>query len=111
MQHGSPKATGKITEEGVAQQLLRAFPNLYAELSDAMQYLRRDEDFAVRLLCEFQDKLFFGTDCCNSETECQFEGKLWFDRMHESGKLPTEVWKKICRNNAIDFFKLDLERA
>ena len=111
LQHGSPRAVGKINSQGVAQQLLRDFPNLYAELSDAMAYLRRDEDFAAELLCEFQDRLFFGTDCCNSETECQFEGKLWFDYMHESGKLPTEAWKKICRNNAIDFFGLKLEKA
>ena len=48
-----------------------------------------------KFLVEFQDRLFFGTDCCNSETEYNFYGKLWFDQMHESGKLPTEVWKKI----------------
>lgn len=110
-QYGAPRRIGKITEEGVAQQLLRDYPNLYAELSDSMSSLRQDEDFAVKFLTEFQDKLFFGTDCCNSETESQFNGKLWFDKMHDSGKLPTEVWKKICRNNAIEFFNLDLEKA
>ena len=110
-QYGSPRNTGKIPGEGVAQKLLRSFPNLYAELSDACNHLMRDEDFAVDFLCEFQDKLFFGTDCCNSEVESQFRGKLWFDKMHESGKLPEAVWKKICRNNAIKFFHLDLELA
>ena len=110
-QYGSPCAAGKITGEGVAMELLRDFPNLYGELSDAYPMLSRDEDFAIKFLTEFQDKLFFGTDCCNSEVEANFRIKLWFDHMHDSGKLPTAVWKKICRNNAIDFFNLALEKA
>lgn len=111
LQYGSPGATGPIECEGVAQELLREFPNLYGELSDAASWLRRDEEFAVRFLTEFQDKLFFGTDCCNSEVDANFQLKLWFDRMHDSGKLPESVWKKICRNNAIDFFNLPLKKA
>ena len=111
LQYGSPKARGPITCEGVAQELLREFPNLYGELSDAAYWLQRDEDYAVKFLTEFQDKLFFGTDCCNSEVDANFQLKLWFDKMHDSGKLPESVWKKICRNNAIDFFGLPLEKA
>lgn len=110
-QYASPATHRKVAGEGVAQELLREFPNLYGELSDAHFILSQDEDFAVGFLTEFQDKLFFGTDCCNSEVEANFQGKLWFDKMHASGKLPTDVWKKICRNNAIDFFKLDLQKA
>ena len=110
-QYGSSREKGPIECEGAAQELLREFPNLYGELSDAAGYLQRDEDYAVKFLTEFQDRLFFGTDCCNSETESQFRSKLWFDKMHDSGKLPDEVWKKICRNNAIKFFNLDLELA
>jgi len=111
LQHGSPEIIGKIDGEGVAQELLRAFPNLYGELSDGYWALRRDEDFAVNFLIEFQDRLFFGTDCCNNTCEANFQIKLWFDHLHESGKLPEEAWKKICRNNAIDFFQLPLEKA
>ena len=110
-QYGSPRSREKITEEGVAVELLRDFPNLYGELSDGSWILKRDEDFAVKFLTEFQDKLFFGTDCCNSTTDCSFEIKHWFDHLHESGKLEESVWKKICRNNAIDFFGLPLEKA
>lgn len=111
LQHCSPLQIEKITEEGVAQELLRSFPNLYGELSDSLSVLCRDEEFAVRFLTEFQDKLFFGTDCCNSICEANFEIKLWFDKLHESGRLPDNVWKKICRNNAIDFFQLNLKKA
>lgn len=111
LQYRAHRQSGPIEREGVCQQLLRGYPNLYGELSDAAYWLRRDEDFAVKFLCEFQDRLFFGTDCCNSEVGIEFPLKKWFDYMHESGKLPTEVWKKICRNNAIDFFNLNLEKA
>ena len=112
LQHGSPgKRHQKLTEEGVAWELLREFPNLYGELSDAYWILRNDEEFAVRFMTEFQDRLFFGTDCCNSTCEANFEIKLWFDHLHDSGALPETVWKKICRNNAIDFFGLPLRKA
>lgn len=111
LQYASPGPRPKFNGEGVAQELLRAFPNLYGELSDAMSYLRMDEDYAVQFLTEFQDKLFFGTDACNSTCDANFKGKLWMDNLHDSGKLPDNVWMKICRNNAIDFFKLPLEKA
>ncbi len=110
-QYGPPCPTGKIPGEGVAQQFLRTFPNLYGELSDSLPQLRRDEEFAVNFLTEFQDRLFFGTDCCNADCEANFEIKKWFDYIHDCGKLPDAVWKKICRNNAIDYFNLNLERA
>ena len=112
MQYGSPNGrTNDFSEDGAAVELLREYPNLYAELSDWFWAVRKDEDFAIRFLIEFQDKIFFGTDSCNRKVEANFMGKLWFDQLHESGKLPTEAWKKICRNNAIDFFNLPLEKA
>ena len=111
LQHGSIRRPAKIGEGGVAVELLRTFPNLYGELSDGFWILRQDEEFAVRFLTEFQDRLFFGTDSCNSACDANYQGKLWFDALHDAGRLPEEAWKKICRNNAIDFFKLGLEKA
>ena len=111
LQHGTIRKAKRIEEGGVAVELLRLFPNLYGELSDAVGILKQDEDFAIRFLTEFQDKLFFGTDSCNSTCEANYQGKLWFDALHESGRLPEAVWKKICRNNAIDFFRLNLAKA
>jgi len=111
LQHGTIRKAKRIEEGGVAVELLRLFPNLYGELSDAVGILKQDEDFAIRFLTEFQDRLFFGTDSCNSTCDANYQGKLWFDALHESGRLPEAVWKKICRNNAIDFFGLSLEKA
>ena len=111
LQHGTIRKAKRIEEGGVAVELLRHFPNLYGELSDAVGILKQDEDFAIRFLTEFQDRLFFGTDSCNSTCDANYQGKLWFDALHASGRLPEEVWKKICRNNAIDFFQLALKKA
>lgn len=111
LQYGKRSLKTDKLEEGIAQELLRTFPNLMAELSDSFWQLKRDEDMAVKFLCEFQDQLMFGTDCCNSNTDANFRGKEWMDYIHDSGKLPTDVWKKICRNNAIDYFNLNLEKA
>ena len=111
LQHGTIRKAIKIEAGGVAVELLRLFPNLCGELSDAIGILKQDEDFAIRFLTEFQDKLFFGTDSCNSTCDANYQGKLWFDALHDSGRLPESVWKKICRNNAIDFFGLNLEKA
>ena len=111
-QNGSPAfPPHKIQGLGMAQELLRSFPNLYGELSDFYWQVRNDEDFAIDFLIEFQDKLMFGTDCCNNTCDANFQIKLWFDHLHDSGKLPTGAWRKICRNNAIDFFDLKLEKA
>ena len=112
LQYGTPSYHHeKIQSPGMVQELMHSFPNLYGELSDAYHQLKYDEDFAIDFLIEFQDRLMFGTDCCNNTCDANFEIKLWFDYLHDSGKLPTEAWKKICRNNAIDFFNLKLPKA
>ena len=110
LQYTSPDGI-TFNGEGLLQGMLRAFPNLYGELSDSLEFLQADETYAAAFLTEFQDRLFFGTDACNSEVEANFLGKRWFDRMHETGKLSDEVWKKICRNNAIRFFNLPFALA
>lgn len=97
---------GKIQCEGVIQQLFRLYPNLYGELSDAYVQLVRDEDYAVRFMIEFQDRLFFGTDICSFGHS--FALKEFLDKLHDSGKLPETVWRKIVRDNAIKFFRLPL---
>ena len=109
LQSGSPAPQGPVECEGIIQQLFREFPNLYGELSDAFAQLKRDPAFAVHFLTEFQDRLFYGSDSCNIAQK--FEMKHWFDDLHESGRLPTIVWQKICRNNAIQFFNLPLTPA
>ena len=81
--------------------LFRRYPNLYGELSDAAGPLARDPDYGARLLTEFQDRLFFGTDIC-SPTMPFRALELLLD-WRDSGRISEEVFTKIARNNAAEF--------
>ncbi|MCD4824411.1 MAG: amidohydrolase family protein, partial [Phycisphaerae bacterium] len=62
--------TGPIAEEGAVPKLMREYPSLYGDLSagSGCNALARDEEYAVKFLNEFQDRLFFGTDICAPDT-------------------------------------------
>ncbi len=90
-----------VQEEGAVPKLMRKYPNLYGDLSARSGYnaLARDEDYAVRFLNEFQDKLMFGTDICAPDAPLPLAGFLI--RLKESGKISEKVFNKIARENAI----------
>src|SRR5207248_11173152 len=62
---------GPIAEEGSLPRLLRTYPNLVADISAGSGHnaLSRDEEFGLRFVHEFQDKLLFGTDVCFGDAE------------------------------------------
>lgn len=97
---------GPIEEEGVVPKLLRRYPNLYGDLSDASPHnaLARDPDYGPKFLAEFQDRLLFGTDLCGFDTPCPMVDLLtdWRDE----GKISEEVFAKIARENAIELLDL-----
>jgi predicted TIM-barrel fold metal-dependent hydrolase len=97
---------GKVAEEGVAQQLLRTYDNLYGELSDALVFLEDDPEYAAAFLTEFQDKLFYGSDtCCATQP---FRLKAFLVKLHDDGLLADGPFAKIVRLNAIRFFQLPI---
>ena len=83
---------GKVVPGGKVVQMLRQYPNLYADLSagSGINALKRDSEFAKDLFLEFQDRLLYGRDC--------------FDNQHQeflnSLDLPGEVLAKIYAGNA-----------
>ena len=91
--------SGPITEEGVVPKLLRLYPNLFGELSDASHALGRDPEYGPKFLTEFQDRLLFGTDfCCVGMPFPTLDLLLnWRD----AGKISEAVFSKIARENAI----------
>ena len=96
-----------IKEEGVVPKLLRRYPNLHLDLSDATAYnaLTRDPDFGSAFLMEFQDRAYFGTDFCNVDyPDVELAAKLieWINE----GRLSKEAFEKIERENAIRLLKL-----
>jgi len=96
---GYPK--GPIRQEGALPKLFRKYPNLYGDLSAGSGYnaLARDEDYAVRFLEEFQDRLLFGTDICAPDTPTPLVDLLL--KLRNEGRISETVFQKVARENAV----------
>jgi len=104
-QVGFPPPGGPITEEGVVPKLLRRYPNLYGELSDAVGALARDPEYGPKFLTEFQDRLLFGTDICHFEQTFPLPDLLleWRD----ADRISAAVFNKVARENAVNLLGLE----
>ena len=98
---------GPIKEEGVLPKLLRKYPNLYGEFNDsAWFFLQRDHDYALKLVNEFQDKLFFATDFCNVTASGSFSMLELLLEWRKANKISEAVFNKVARENAVKLFDL-----
>ena len=102
---GHPK--GPIAEEGSVPRLLRKYPNLYADISAWSGYnaLTRDEDYGVRFLNTFQDRLLFGTDVVFGDEEGRMPHLEHLQRLRAEGKIGQEAFDKITFRNALRILK------
>ena len=103
--NGYPK--GKIEEEGAIAKLMRKYPNLYGDISAGSGYhaLERDEEYAIKFLNEFQDRLMFGTDICQphrASTPLAF----FLLKLRDEKKISEEVFNKVARENIIRILDL-----
>lgn len=91
--------TGPVTP-GRVVELLRKYPNLYADLSAGSGYtaISRDAAFGYSFLEEFQDRLMFGTDYLIPRDGIDLPEFL--DSAEEQGHISTEAYEKIIRKNA-----------
>ncbi|MBE6370107.1 MAG: hypothetical protein E7056_08120 [Lentisphaerae bacterium] len=100
---------GKITEEGAVIKLMRKYPNLYGDMSAGSGWnaLARDEEFAVKFLNEFQDRLMFGTDICAPEQAdlCLRLVDL-LNKFRAEKKISETVFQKVARENIIRILDL-----
>jgi predicted TIM-barrel fold metal-dependent hydrolase len=85
--------SGPIVPTGRIQQLLRAYPGLWADLSagSGLRALQRDREHALRFIDEFQDRLLFARD--------YFDAAL-LDYL-TSLQLPAPVLAKLTHANAL----------
>ena len=83
---------GPVLPGGRLSEIMRTYPNLYADLSagSGLKALKRDRDVGRNFLVEFQDKLLFGRD--------YFDTSL-MDFLFELA-LPEEAFAKITYQNA-----------
>lgn len=84
--------TGPVLPGGKVPAMLRAYPNLYADLSAGSAYtaLTRDPSFGREFLLEFQDRLLFGRD--------YFDGRM--QEFLDTLDLPEEARGKLYAGNA-----------
>ena len=97
---------GKIQAEGAIPYLMRKYPNLYGDISagSGCNALARDEEYAVKFLNEFQDRLMFGTDICRPDTPTPLVDFLLKLRREE--KISESVFQKVARENIIRILDL-----
>lgn len=103
---GYPKE--KVQPGGRVVELMRKYPNLHGDISagSGLNALRRDREFAISFLNEFQDRLYYGQDCCGLPNVMKHSEYL--DELLESGDISQEVYDKVCWKNAVTLLKLPL---
>lgn len=99
---------GKVTDGGLTDQLLKTYPNLYADMSagSGLNALLRDEEHASRFLERHQDKILFGSDCLDAEGHgptCQGAQTIAAIRKLSPTKA---IERKVLYGNAKKLFKL-----
>ncbi len=92
--------SGPVAPGGRLVALMESCPNLYADLSanSAGCAILRDENFGLRFLERFQDRLFYATDTVNSRQV--FPLGKFLDEAAADGRLSAQAYEKICRGNA-----------
>lgn len=89
---------GKVAPGGKLARMLRAYPNLYCDLSAGSAHiaLSRDLKFSRDFVLEFQDRILYARDC--------------FDNAHQellgSMKLPPKTLAKLYSGNALKLVPL-----
>ena len=105
---GYPK--GKVTE-GTLTRLMRAYDNLYCDLSagSGANAMMRDPEFAAEFMEEFADRILYGCDICHVYNTFQYDFDDFLVQLCESGALSEENYRKIVRENSIRLLKLDVK--
>ena len=95
-----------VRQEGAVPKLMRKFPNLYGDLSagSGCNALKRDREYAIKFLNEFQDRLMFGTDICAPDTPTPLVDLLL--DLKNTGDISEKVFNKVARENAIHILEL-----
>ncbi|MBR5473185.1 MAG: amidohydrolase family protein, partial [Clostridia bacterium] len=103
---GYPK--GKV-QEGRIAELMRKYDNLYCDLSagSGANALMRDEEYAVKFIAEFADRILYGCDICQVFNTFQYDFDEFLTRLRAEGKISEENYYKIVRGNAIKLLKLE----
>lgn len=99
--------SGSVVPGGRVVELLRNYPNLYADLSgrSGLNAMERDEDHAYRFLEEFQDRILFGMDYCFPSVEMRQLD--WLRGAVANRNLSQVAFDKICGGNIARLLHLE----
>ena len=88
-------------------ELMRKYPNLYADLSanSGANAIMRDKDYGISFIKEFSDRLFFGTDTFNKDQEFPLDSYL--EKLGQEGLIDKEDLEKIYYKNFERVFKIN----
>ncbi len=105
-QNGYP--TDKVAPGGRVVELMRKYPNIHGDLSagSGLNAIKRDREFGIAFLNEFQDRLYFGQDYCALSNNMMHSEYL--DELLENGEISQEVYDKVCWKNAVNLLNLNL---
>lgn len=106
------RGQGSVKPGGRLPELMRKYPNLYADLSAGSGYcaITRDEKFGLAFLEEFSDKLMFGTDTVSVNSNWNAPLAEWLEQKFQEGKLSEKTLEKICYKNAGRIFGIIIEQ-
>lgn len=98
---------GPVVPGGRVIELMRRYPNLFGDLSagSGLNALRRDREFGISFLNEFQDRLYFGHDFCSIENTQGVTLSIFLDSLLDDGAISREVYDKVCSINARKLLK------
>lgn len=99
---------GPVIPGGRVVELMRRYSNLLGDLSagSGLNALRRDREFGISFLNEFQDKLYFGHDFCRISNTKGITLSKYLDSLVNDGAISHEVYDKVCRKNSIKLLQL-----
>lgn len=97
---------GKVCAGGRVPELLDHYPNLFCDLSanSAGNAIMRDPEFGYAFLTKYQNRLFFGTDMCNSSM--YFPLASFIENAVKENKIAYGAAEKIFRTNIKRVLKL-----
>jgi len=100
--------SGKVIPGGRVVELLKNYPNLYADLSAYSGYnaISRDPEFGIWFIEEFQDKLLFGTDLDQPNQE--IPQLQYLNNLLKEDKISKRAYDKIMYKNAVKILKIEV---
>lgn len=98
-----------VISEGRIAKLMRAYPNLWVDLSagSGANAMLRDMVYAGKFMREFHERILFGTDICDCDKIVP-QPKILFDLL-EDGSITKEMFDNIAYRNAYRLLKISIK--